>query len=90
MKGQFFLSFDGPKATGKTTVLESVAEALRVRGQQPVVSLCEKEIDPYRHEILDLIKELVVRPCSTLERRICELLAEGRAWISENVLNQHL
>ncbi len=88
MKGQFFLSFDGPKATGKTTVLESVAEVLRVRGQQPVVSLCEKEVDPYRHEILDLIKELVVRPGSTLERRICERLADGRAWISANVLNQ--
>lgn len=80
------IAFDGPKATGKTTVLEAVAVALQSIGRHKVVQLCEKEIDPYRTHTLSLIKRLTTDPSEDLEREVCERLANGRAWISEHVL----
>lgn len=88
MNGLWFVSFDGPKATGKTTVLESVAAALRSDARYPVVQLCEKELDPYRANTLALIQELTAKPTEALEHRVCEHLAAGRAWITDNVLKQ--
>ena len=82
----FLVAFDGPKATGKTTVLGAVAAALQVIGRNKVVQLCEKEIDPYRTYTLSLIKKLTSNPSQELEREVCERLASGRAWISEHVL----
>jgi len=88
LKGQLFVSFDGPKATGKTTVLEAVSVALKAAGRHQVVNLCEKDLDPYRKETLSYIKELTSNPNRDLERLVCERLADGRAWICENVLTQ--
>lgn len=87
MNSPYFVSFDGPKATGKTTVLEAVAAALRADGY-PVVQLCEKDLDPYRAETLVLIKELTTRPTQELEHQVCVQLAAGRAWITEHVLSK--
>ncbi|MFV3290441.1 MULTISPECIES: thymidylate kinase [Pseudomonas] len=84
----FFVSFDGPKATGKTTVLNAVAERLRACGTHQVIQLCEKELDPYRPETLEMIKSLTANPSTDLELLICERLADGRAWISSNVVLQ--
>lgn len=83
-----FISFDGPKATGKTTVLEAVGDALRAEGRFPVVELCEKELDPGRASTLRLIKELTANPTEELEYLVCEKLAAGRAWITDHVLSQ--
>lgn len=80
------IAFDGPKATGKTTILGAVAAALQSIGQHKVVQLCEKEIDPYRAHTLSLIKKLTSNPSKDLEREVCEQLANGRAWISKYVL----
>lgn len=88
MNSLYFVSFDGPKATGKTTVLEAVATALRSDARYPVVQLCEKELDPYRANTLALIQELAAKPTEALEHRVCEHLAAGRAWITDNVLQQ--
>jgi thymidylate kinase len=82
----YFASFDGPKATGKTTILESLAMALRADRRSPVVQLCEKDLDPYRCDTLALIQESVSCPSEQLEKLVCERLAAGRAWITENVL----
>lgn len=86
MSGAFFVSFDGPKATGKTTVLEAVAAALREDGRYQVVSLCEKELDPFRSETLGLIKALTAHPSRDLESLVCERLAAGRSWITNNIV----
>lgn len=83
-----FISFDGPKATGKTTVLEAVGDALRADGRFPVVELCEKDLDPDRAATLHLIKELTANPTEELEYLVCEKLAAGRAWITDHVLSQ--
>lgn len=80
-----FVSFDGPKATGKTTVLEATARSLHEAGHK-VVCLCEKDLDPYRPETLELIRGFISNPSLGLEREVCLQLAKGRAWISENVL----
>lgn len=86
MNGPFFVSFDGPKATGKSTVLEAVAAALKEDGRYRVVSLCEKELDPFRGETLELIKELAARPSRNLESLVCERMAAGRSWITKNIV----
>lgn len=85
MNRPLFVSFDGPKATGKTTVLEAAAVSLHETGFQ-VVCLCEKELDPYRSATVELIKELTSNPSVGLEREVCVQLAKGRAWITEHVL----
>jgi len=84
----FFVSFDGPKATGKTTVLEAVATALKGDGRYRVVSLCEKELDPFRKETVELIKEFTVNPSRDLESLVCERMASGRSWITENIVRK--
>jgi thymidylate kinase len=88
VRGALFVSFDGPKATGKTTVLEAVAAALRQHGRYRVVSLCEKELDPFRSETLGLIKALTARPSRDLESLVCERLAAGRSWITQNIVRE--
>ncbi|RZO02733.1 thymidylate kinase [Pseudomonas moorei] len=88
MTSPCFVSFDGPKATGKTTILEAVAAALRADGRYPIVHLCEKDLDPYRTNTLGLIKELTAQPTEKLEHLVCDQLAAGRAWITDNVLQQ--
>lgn len=88
MSSALFVSFDGPKATGKTTVLEAVAAALKQDGRHRVVSLCEKELDPFRSETLGLIKTLTASPSRDLESLVCERLAAGRSWITQNVVRE--
>ena len=88
MSRPYFASFDGPKATGKTTILEDLATALRTDGRASVVQLCEKDLDPYRCDTLALIKESASCPSEQLETLVCQRLADGRAWITENVLTR--
>ena len=53
-----FVSFDGPKGTGKTTLLEAVTKALRA-DKHKVVRLCERNNDPGRAETMVLVNKLV-------------------------------
>ncbi|WP_043196276.1 dTMP kinase [Pseudomonas putida] len=85
MNRPLFVSLDGPKGTGKTTLLEAVTQALRVDGKK-VIRLCEKKSDPYRGETMALVNQLARSPCRDLELRVCERFAESRAWISLHVL----
>ncbi|WP_416424328.1 dTMP kinase [Pseudomonas sp. App30] len=85
MNRPLFISMDGPKGTGKTTLLETVTQALRATGQK-VVRLCERNNDPYRRETMALVNQLARQPCADLEWQVCERLAQSRAWITEQVL----
>lgn len=85
MNRSLFVSLDGPKGTGKTTLLEAVTKALRA-GNKKVIRLCEKKSDPYRGETMALVNRLVRHPGRDLEWAVCERFAESRAWISRHVL----
>lgn len=80
-----FVSLDGPKGTGKTTLLEAVTKALRADNIK-VIRICEKKSDPYRGETMALVNKLVRNPTRELELGVCERFADSRTWISEHVL----
>lgn len=85
MSRPLFVSLDGPKGTGKTTLLEAVTQVLRADGQK-VIRLSEQKSDPYRAETMALVNTLVRHPSRELELRVCERFADSRAWISRHVL----
>ncbi|WP_455910661.1 dTMP kinase [Pseudomonas putida] len=85
MSRPLFVSLDGPKGTGKTTLLEAVTRALRT-DKHKVIRLSEQKSDPYRAETMALVNTLVRNPSRALELRVCERFADSRAWISRHVL----
>lgn len=85
MNRSLFVSLDGPKGTGKTTLLEAVTQALR-NDNYKVIRLCEKKSDPFRSETMTLVNRLVRHPSRELEWEVCARLADSRAWISQHVL----
>lgn len=85
MNTSLFVSLDGPKGTGKTTLLEAVTAALRADGRK-VVRLCERKSDPYRAQTMALVNQLVRHPSLELEWAVCERFADSRQWISRHVL----
>ena len=87
MNRPLFVSLDGPKGTGKTTLLEAITQALRVDNKK-VIRLCEKKSDPFRGETMALVNQLVRKPSVDLEWAVCQRFAESRAWISQNVLTK--
>lgn len=84
---QLFVSLDGPKGTGKTTLLESITQVLRADNRK-VIRLSEQKSDPFRAETMTLVNRLARNPSVELEREICERFAVSRAWISQNVLTK--
>ncbi|MBV6659672.1 dTMP kinase [Pseudomonas yamanorum] len=78
---------DGPKGTGKTTLLEAVTKALRADNKK-VIRLCERKSDPYRSETMVLVNQLARTPSRELEWEVCKRFADSRAWISQHVLTQ--
>jgi len=87
MSRQLFVSLDGPKGTGKTTLLESITQVLRADNRK-VIRLSEQKSDPFRSETMALVNRLARNPSVDLEREICERFAVSRAWISQNVLTK--
>jgi thymidylate kinase len=85
MSPPLFISLDGPKGTGKTTLLEAVTKVLRADNKM-VIRLCESKSDPYRGETMALVNKLVRNPSRDLELEVCERFAESRTWISRHVL----
>jgi thymidylate kinase len=85
MNRPLFVALDGPKGTGKTTLLEAVTRELRAQGKK-VIRLCEKKSDPFRGETMALVNKLARDPCRELEWAVCARLADSRAWISQHVL----
>ncbi|WP_149086787.1 dTMP kinase [Pseudomonas prosekii] len=87
MNRPLFVSLDGPKGTGKTTLLEAITQALRADNKK-VIRLCEKKSDPFRGATMALVNQLVRNPSVDLEWAVCQRFAESRAWISQNVLTK--
>lgn len=87
MNRPLFVSLDGPKGTGKTTLLEAVTKALRA-GNNKVIRLCEKKSDPYRGETMALVNQFVRHPTRELEWEVCQRFADSRSWISRHVLSK--
>jgi len=87
MNRPLFVSLDGPKGTGKTTLLEAVTKALRADNKK-VIRLCEKNSDPGRAETMTLVNAFARNPTRDLELRVCERFADSRAWISRHVLTK--
>jgi thymidylate kinase len=87
MNRPLFVSLDGPKGTGKTTLLEAVTQVLRA-GNQKVIRLCERKSDPFRGETMALVNTLARNPCRDLEWAVCQRLADSRRWIYQNVLTK--
>ncbi|WP_323168671.1 dTMP kinase [Pantoea agglomerans] len=87
MSRQLFISLDGPKGTGKTTLLESITQVLRADNRK-VIRLSEQKSDPFRAETMALVNRLARNPSVDLEQDICEHFAVSRAWISQNVLTK--
>lgn len=87
MNRPLFVSLDGPKGTGKTTLLETVTKALRAANQK-VIRLCEKNNDPHRGETMAIVNSLARHPSRDLEWAVCERFADSRAWISQHVLTK--
>ncbi|MEO6679972.1 MAG: dTMP kinase [Pseudomonas sp.] len=85
MNRPLFVSLDGPKGTGKTTLLEAITKVLRADNHK-VIRLSESKSDPDRGETMALVNQLVRNPTRDLELRVCERLADSRAWISRHVL----
>ncbi|MGN4047714.1 dTMP kinase [Pseudomonas sp. SM4] len=85
MNPSLFISLDGPKGTGKTTLLEAVTAALRA-DKQKVIRLCERKSDPFRAETMALVNQLARNPSAKLEWAVCQRFADSRSWISRHVL----
>ncbi|KWV86140.1 MULTISPECIES: dTMP kinase [Pseudomonas] len=85
MTRALFISMDGPKGTGKTTLLEAVTTALRVDNLK-VVRLCERKSDPCRAQTMALVNTFARDPSRDLELEVCERFADSRSWITRNVL----
>lgn len=87
MNHPLFVSLDGPKGVGKTTLLEAVTKSLRA-DHKKVIRLCESKSDPHRGETMALVNQLVRHPDRDLEWEVCKRLADSRGWISRNVLTK--
>lgn len=85
MTRALFISMDGPKGTGKTTLLEAVTTALRADNIK-VVRLCERKSDPCRAQTMALVNTFARDPSRDLEFEVCERFADSRSWITQNVL----
>ena len=85
MTRALFISMDGPKGTGKTTLLEAVTTALRADNLK-VVRLCERKSDPCRAQTMALVNTFARDPSRDLELEVCERFADSRSWITQHVL----
>lgn len=65
MPRPLFIALDGPKGTGKTTLLEAVTQTLRAANHK-VVRLCEKKSDPFRGPTMTLVNQLARNPSQAL------------------------
>jgi len=87
MTRPLFVSLDGPKGVGKTSLLEAITEVLRADNQK-VIRLCEKKSGPFRGETMHLVNRLVRHPDRNLELEVCQRLDDSRSWISQHVLTK--
>lgn len=81
-----FVSIDGPKGSGKTTLLECLRHALP--RSLEVACYTEKEVDPLRDMTETLLEKYQGSVTPDVEADIVQLLAAGRARITNSLLRQ--
>lgn len=85
MTRPLFVSVDGPKGTGKTTLLRALQDALRPRFG--VMCHAEKELDPNRAEVQSLLERLRAKPSLDHEWDVVRLMVRSRVsicnWLAE-------
>ncbi|KQZ34969.1 hypothetical protein [Massilia sp. Root1485] len=84
-----FISFDGPKGVGKTTLIELVVQRLLGDGH-PVVALVEKDLIPEPEAALlrDLYAAMKQSPTVETDRAIADALKSARLMITQDVLSK--
>jgi thymidylate kinase len=82
-----FISFDGPKGVGKTTLIQVVLQQLLSEGR-PVVALVEKDLIPAAKSTLlsSLYAAMKQFPTAKTDKAIAAALRSGRQIITHEVL----
>ena len=81
-----FVSIDGPKGSGKTTLMRRLPSLM-----PPALSVAlysEKEIDPFRDQTEALIEKHRGNMTADVEKEVVRLLAAGRAEITKEILSR--
>lgn len=76
MKGNLFITFEGPEGAGKTSVLKSIGERLEIKGIDVLLTR-----EPGGIEIAEKIRSIILNPAHTMmnERTEALLYAAARA-----------
>jgi thymidylate kinase len=81
IKRPVFVSINGQKGTGKTTLIHGVMQIMP--SSLTVMALSEKDVDPYRNKTEELLRTHRAHTTHAVEQEIVHLLAAGRAAISK-------
>lgn len=84
MKTPFFISFDGPKGTGKSSIIQEIYKQLQHKLQ--VQMFVEKELDPYREEVKALLQNDKMNLTKEVEAELLKLLVKGRQFIGNRYI----
>jgi thymidylate kinase len=79
-----FVSVDGPKGVGKTTLIQALVARLEMR--TPVFAFAERDLDPMRSATSAFLDEHRGHASREIELEIARRLADGRAHISRHTL----
>ncbi|MEX1026870.1 MAG: hypothetical protein WD049_02515 [Candidatus Paceibacterota bacterium] len=84
MARSFFVTIDGPKGVGKSTLFRNLHALLSPR----VALAChvEKDIDPQRDVVSQVLRAAGAALTPDEEHSLATLMAQGRAWITETVI----
>lgn len=77
------VTFDGPKAVGKTTLIQRVYERLKNDGIDASIQV-EKELMPeeVKNALVPLYEQMRAAPCIANDQAIADALLAGRIWIT--------
>ena len=88
MNRPLFISFDGPKGTGKSSLIQAIEE--RLPDEYSIEIFVEKEIDPFREQSKQLLKTYKNQMNREVEAKLLQLFAKGRHQIGRKyVLTSH-
>lgn len=82
MNKPFFISLDGPKGTGKSSIIQRVSDQLKSYFQ--VSTLIEKELDPFRDDTKAILTEHKATLTKAVEGELLNLLVKGRSYIGDH------
>jgi thymidylate kinase len=82
--GSIFVTFDGPKGVGKSTLMRILHDLLK--RQVSVASYEEKIVDPYRKQASRILRENRNGLTLEHERRVVEFLVRGREYITREIV----